>query len=43
MKQRIVRSLSPPSEGPCRPAGPDPGDAHDTNWESAWIDLGGEG
>jgi hypothetical protein len=21
----------------------DPGDTHDTSWESAWIDLGGEG
>jgi hypothetical protein len=21
----------------------DPGDTHDTNWESVWIDLGGEG
>jgi len=28
--------------GPCGHS-PDPGDGADTSWESAWIDLGGEG
>lgn len=43
MVQRKGRLLSPLSGRVCRLATHDPDDAHDANWESAWIDLGGEG
>jgi len=43
MVQGNGRLLSPPSGRVWRLATLDPDDAHDTNWENAWIDLGGEG
>ena len=43
MAQWMGRLLSPHSGRVCRLAGHDPDDAHDTNWESVWVDLGGEG
>jgi len=43
MVQRSGRLLSPLSGSVGWLASPDPDDVHDTTWESAWIDLGGEG